>query len=73
MITPPDPLPASWVSQTRRRRVAVLGELDGKPCTLLFVREESGGWLRYRYGLNSEAIRFSDADARKIADGLVSP
>ncbi len=58
------------MSQTRQPRVAVLGELNGQPCTVRFIREATGGWLCYRYGLESEAIRFSAADARKIADGL---
>ncbi len=60
-----------WVSQTRHRRVAVEGVLvGGGPCTVMFVQQESGEWLLYRFGVESEAVRIVDADARKIARKL---
>lgn len=60
-----------WISQTRHRRVAVLGRLpNGDPCTLLFVQDPNGGWQCYRFGLTSEAISLTDDDGRKIASVL---
>lgn len=60
----PDPS----MSQTQRRRVAVLGQLPGgEPCTLLFLQDKVGdGWQCYRLGLTKDAISLSGAEVRKI-------
>ncbi|MGH3915438.1 MAG: hypothetical protein ACRDTC_18825 [Pseudonocardiaceae bacterium] len=67
----PQPDPDPWISQTQRPRIAVVGQFahGGSACTLLFVRDQHG-WLVYRLGLLEDAIRLSDADVRKIAEGL---
>lgn len=64
-MTKPEPEPP--VSQTGRRRVAVLGQLpNGEPCTLLFVQAPGGGWDLYRLGVTKDAIHLADVDVRKI-------
>jgi len=65
---------AEWISQTDRRRVAVVGQLvsGGGSCTMLFVRDHQG-WLLYRLGLDGQTVRFTDDAARQISDGLSAP